>query len=79
MRRPAILAGALLLHMVQLAEQQGAAEPWVDIISPTPAQLFIEGQFTALELHFRVHGLAMGAGAGVANVYVIRHAMSTSR
>jgi hypothetical protein len=76
MQRSAILAAALLLHMVKLAAPKGAAEPWVDIISPTPAQLFIEGQFTALELHFRVHSLEMGAGAGVANVYVIRHAMS---
>ena len=52
------------------------AEPWVDIVSPRPAQLFVEGEFAALELRFRVHGLAMGEGQAVANVYVIRHAMS---
>ena len=75
-RGQGVLAGVLVLHMVKLAAPREASEPWVDIISPTPAQLFIEGQFPAVELHFRVHGLQMGAGAGAANVYVIRHAMS---
>ena len=66
----------LLAQMVILATPRAAEEPWVEIISPSPAQLFVEGQFSDLELHFRVHGLAMGAGKGVANVYVIRNAMS---
>jgi len=71
-----VLKWTLLLWLVQSATPQAAEEPWVDIISPSPAQLFVEGEFSSLELRFRVHGLAMGAGAGVANVYIIRQAMS---
>ena len=52
------------------------SEPWIEIFSPTPAQLFLEGDFTNIFLKFRVHGFKMDGSSGVANVHVIKHAMS---
>ena len=71
-----VLSLALLISLPHGADLEPAPEPWVDIISPEPAQLFVEGEFASLALRFRVHGLELGDGKGVAHVYVIRHAMS---
>jgi len=78
-RPGAVLASLLVLALpvaAGLHPSRAAADPWVEIVSPRPAQLFVEGEFGALELCFRVHGLAMGEGKAVANVYVIQHAIS---
>ena len=53
-----------------------SAEVWIEILSPTPAQLFLEGSFERIELRFQVHNFKMGEDSGVANVHIIKHAMS---
>ncbi len=59
-----------------LFNQSCRLEPWIEIISPSPAQLFVEGSFSKIELRYRVHDYQMGLDSGVANVHIIKHAMS---
>jgi hypothetical protein len=49
---------------------------WVEILAPTPAQLFVEGSFSQIELKFYVHNIEVGEDSAVANVYIIKNAMS---
>lgn len=52
-------------------------EPWIEILSPKAAELFLERDHPpTVSLHFRVHGVAMGEGRGEARVFLIRNAIS---
>eukprot|EP00960_Hanusia_phi_P033352 750421-Hanusia_phi.AAC.1 len=66
----------LALFMVEASKQAAIDQPWVEILSPRPAQLFIEGEFSSILLHFVVHGVELSADSVVAHVFVIRNAIS---
>ncbi|EKX53633.1 hypothetical protein GUITHDRAFT_100617 [Guillardia theta CCMP2712] len=72
--RVAFLIAASLMKFPQTWSR--ATEPWVEILSPQPAQLFVEGQFSSIMLHFVVHGVELGADSVAAHVFVIRNAIS---
>lgn len=51
--------------------------PWVEILSPRPAQLLEDGSFDNVDLAFVVHGMDMGPELAIAEVFVLRSLSSS--
>lgn len=51
----------------------GGEVPWVEILSPRPAQLLEDGTFDSVDLSFIVHGAEMGEQSAAAEVYILRY------
>ena len=46
--------------------------PWVEILTPLPAQLIEDGSFDTVDLSFVIHGIEMGPESAVAEVFILR-------